>query len=96
MGFCIVYGYFGFQQFQQVVAGSDADIDCFFDLGAYKVCNATQRLACNSSLALLMAQALASRVFQPGVSNFVNASVRRFASPARGGARLRLLRDAAM
>jgi hypothetical protein len=43
-----------------------------------------------------MAQALVSRVFQPGVSIFVNASVRRFASPARGGARLRLLRDAAM
>jgi hypothetical protein len=43
-----------------------------------------------------MAQALASRVLQPGVSSFVNASVRRFASPARGGARLRLLRDAAM
>jgi hypothetical protein len=49
-----------------------------------------------SNLTLLMAQALLSRVFQPGVSIFVNASVRRFASPARGGARLRLLRDAAM
>jgi hypothetical protein len=62
----------------------------------YKFCNATQRLSICINLTLLMAQALASRVFQPGVSIFVNASVRRFASPARGGARLRLLRDAAM
>jgi hypothetical protein len=38
-----------------------------------------------SSLALLMVQALVSRIFQPGFSNFVNASVRRFASPARVG-----------
>ena len=77
-------------------SGTNADLDCFLDLGVYQVCEATQMLSIHSRLAMLMTQALASRVFQPGVSIFVNASVRRFASPARGGARLRLLRDAAM
>ena len=79
---------------RRVYVGEDAD--CFWNVGAYQVCDATQYMSVYSSLVLLMSQALANRIFVPGRSNFVNASVRRFASPARGGARLRLLRDAAM
>ncbi len=66
-------------------AGDEEDLDCFLDLGAYRICEASQKLSIQSSLVMLMTQALVSRIFRPGVSNFVNASVRRFASPARVG-----------
>lgn len=42
----------------------------------YDVCDNTSYLSVYSNLFLLMAQALISRVFTPGMSNFVNASVR--------------------
>jgi hypothetical protein len=58
-----------------VYVGRDAD--CFWDIGAYQVCDATQLLSIYSSLLLLMTQALVSRILVPGKSNFVNASVRR-------------------
>jgi hypothetical protein len=58
-----------------VYVGEDAD--CFWDIGAYQVCDATQYISIYSSLLLLMSQALVSRIFVPGKSNFVNASVRR-------------------
>jgi hypothetical protein len=51
-------------------------VDCFLDLGSYKVCNATLLLFAYSNLFLLMLQALVSRILVPGMSNFVNASVR--------------------
>ena len=89
------YGYETFLAFQRVLAGGDANLDCI-PLKTYRFCVATQLLSIYSSLFMLMTQTLVSRVLVPGMSNFVNASVRRFASPARGGARLRLLRDAAM
>ena len=38
---------------------------------------------------MLMTQALISRVLVPGMSNFVNASVRRLLAPASGSALLR-------
>ena len=53
------------------------DADCFWDVGAYQVCDATQYISIYSSMFLLMTQALVSRIFVPGKSNFVNASVRR-------------------
>ena len=68
-------GFWGFQEMLRVYAGEDAD--CFWDIGAYQVCDATQNISIYSSLFLLMSQALVSRIFVPGRSNFVNASVRR-------------------
>ena len=58
-------------------SGRDTDLDCFFDLGAYKVCDASQQFSNDLSILLLMMQALVSRMLLPGISNFVNASVRR-------------------
>jgi hypothetical protein len=54
---------------------ANEDADCFWNLGAYQVCDATQKLSIYSSLFLLMTQALVSRILVPGKSNFVNASV---------------------
>jgi hypothetical protein len=75
VGWCIQYGYFTFDYFQQVSAG--LNLDYFLDLGAYKICAVTQRLSICTSILLLMTQALVSRMIVPGISNFVNASVRR-------------------
>jgi hypothetical protein len=75
VGWWIPYGYFTFDYFQQVSAGRD--LDCFLDLGAYKICAVTQKLSICTSVLLLMTQALVSRMIVPGISNFVNASVRR-------------------
>ena len=77
VGWCILYGYNTFISFQRVSSGRDADLDCFHDLGAYKICAVTQKLSLYSSILLLMTQALVSRMIVPGISNFVNASVRR-------------------
>ena len=77
VGWCIFYGYFTFANFQRVYSGRDADLDCFLDLGAYKICAVTQSLSIWTSILLLMTQALVSRMIVPGISNFVNASVRR-------------------
>jgi hypothetical protein len=54
------------------------------------ICELTQLLSIYSSLFMLMTQALISRVLVPGMSNFVNASVRRLLAPASGSALLRL------
>ena len=59
---------------RRVYAGENAD--CFWHLGAYQVCDATQYLSIYSNLFLLMVQALVSRIPVPGMSNFVNASVK--------------------
>ena len=75
VGWWIYYGFYAFAYFQQVSAGRD--LDCFLDLGAYKICAVTQRLSISTSVLLLMTQALVSRMIVPGISNFVNASVRR-------------------
>jgi hypothetical protein len=56
---------------------SGADPDCFIDFGALALCDATQSLSIYTSLFLLQAQALVSRILVPGMSIFVNASVRR-------------------
>jgi hypothetical protein len=77
VGWWITYGYWTFERFQRVSSGLDADLDCFHDLGAYKICAVTQRLSLYTSILLLMTQALVSRMIVPGISNFVNASVRR-------------------
>ena len=77
VAWCILYGYWTFISFQRVSSGRDADLDCFHDLGAYKICAVTQRLSLYTSILLLMTQALVSRMIVPGISNFVNASVRR-------------------
>jgi hypothetical protein len=75
VGWCIFYGYFAINHFQRVSAGRD--LDCFLDLGAYKICDVTHSLSIYTSILLLMTQALVSRMIVPGISNFVNASVRR-------------------
>ena len=85
VGWCISYGYGTFASFQRVSSGRDADLDCFLDPGAYEVCDATQRLSLDTSILLLMTQALVSRMIVPGISNFVNASVRRLHPRACGG-----------
>ena len=77
VAWCILYGFWTFISFQQISSGRDADLDCFLDLGAYKICAVTQRLSLCTSILLLMIQALVSRMIVPGISNFVNASVRR-------------------
>jgi hypothetical protein len=77
VGWCIYYGLWTFADFQRVSTGRDADLDCFLNLGAYKSCDATQGLSIYTSILLLMTQALVSRMIVPGISNFVNASVRR-------------------
>ena len=53
------------------------------------ICELTQLLSIYSSLFMLVTQALISRVLVPGMSNFVNASVRRLLAPASGSALLR-------
>ena len=73
----MIFGYLTFLEFQRVSSGRDTDLDCIIDLGAYKFCNVTQRLSLDTSILLLMTQALVSRILLPGISNFVNASVRR-------------------
>ena len=80
VGWCILYGYWTFEHFQRVSTGRN--LSCFLDLGAYKICAVTQRLSIYTSILLLMTQALVSRMIVPGISNFVNASVRRL-HPAR-------------
>lgn len=74
-GWWLVFGIRGFNELRRVYSGEDAD--CFWDLGAYQVCDASQRLSIFSSLILLMTQSVLSRILVPGISNFVNASVRR-------------------
>ena len=74
--------------FQRVLAGGDSNLDCFKAL-EYRFCDATQQLSICTSLFMLMTQALISRALVPGMSNFVNASVRRSLSPASGSALLR-------
>jgi hypothetical protein len=54
---------------------SAENADCFWDLGAYQVCDSTVFLSIFSSMFLLMTQALVSRILVPGKSSFVNASV---------------------
>jgi hypothetical protein len=85
VGWCIFYGFFAFASFQRASTGRDADLDCFLDLGAYKICAVTQNLSISTSVLLLMTQALVSRMIVPGISNFVNASVRRLHPRARCG-----------
>jgi hypothetical protein len=79
-GFCLLFGFRAFEEYQSVLRDENG---CFWNLGAYRVCSATQRLSIFSSLFLLMAQASVWRMLVPGMSNFVNASVRRSAC-ARG------------
>jgi hypothetical protein len=83
VGYCIYYGFWTFAYFQRVSTGRDADLDCFLNLGlAYKSCDVTQGLSIYTSILLLMTQALVSRMIVPGISNFINASVKRLHPPA--------------
>ena len=75
-----MYGIYTFALFQQVSAGRD--LDCFLNLGAYKICAVTQKLSLHTGILILMTQALVSRMLVPGISNFINASVRRLHPPA--------------
>jgi hypothetical protein len=46
-------------------------------IGAFELCDAEELISVHSSMFLLLAQALISRVLVPGMSIFVNASVWR-------------------
>jgi hypothetical protein len=70
-----IFGFWIFQRIRRLAAGEDPD--CFFHFGAFQLCDATQDLSICSTVFLLQAQALISRVLVPGMSIFVNASVRR-------------------
>ena len=70
----MVFGYFSVVEFRRL---SKDDLDCFYNIGTFELCGTIQKLSIYSSLFLLMTQALLSRIFVPGMSNFVNASVRR-------------------
>ena len=61
------------QRFGEALAG---DVDCMFQIGAYNVCYTTESVSIYMKLVWLMTQALTSRILTPGISNFVNASVR--------------------
>ena len=69
------FGFWIFQLFRRLSAGEDPD--CFIRFGTFQLCDATQDLSIYSTLFLLQAQALIIRVLVPGMSIFVNASVRR-------------------
>ena len=73
--------------FRRVLSGGDANLDCI-PLKTYRFCDATQQLSLCTSLFVLMTQTLISRVLVPGMSNFVNASVRRKRQRAVAAARL--------
>jgi hypothetical protein len=75
VAWCTLYGYFTFVNLQYISSGGS--LDCFLHLGAYKICAVTQKLSIYTGVLLLMTQALVSRMFVPGISNFINASVRR-------------------
>jgi hypothetical protein len=57
-----------------LLAGTEPT-DCFMQLGAYTVCSETLLLSIFAQLFFIMAQALICRIFVPGVSCFLNASV---------------------
>jgi hypothetical protein len=63
-------------------------LDCFYDVnyGAYKFCSVSQKISIAGSIMFLMVQLLFSRIIFPGVSNFLNASVRSPPLHARGSA----------
>jgi hypothetical protein len=87
VAWCSFYGHSTVLALQRVLAGKDAVLGCFPPLGAYSICEATQLLSIYSSMFMLMTQALISRVLVPGMSNFVNASVRRKRQRAVAAAR---------
>jgi hypothetical protein len=70
-----IFGHRIFEVIRRISSG--ADPDCFIRFGAFELCDATQSLSIYSTLFLLQAQALISRILVPGMSIFVNASVRR-------------------
>jgi hypothetical protein len=70
-----IFGFWIFGQIRRISSGEDPD--CFIRFGTFELCDATQDLSIYSTLFLLQAQALISRVLVPGMSIFVNASVRR-------------------
>jgi hypothetical protein len=70
-----IFGFWIFEEIRRLSAGEDPD--CFIRFGTFELCDATQNLSISSTLFLLQAQALISRVLVPGMSIFVNASVRR-------------------
>ena len=69
----LLFGLLAAETLGSVLSGN---LDCFFEIGSYRLCDATQRLSIYTSLFLLMTQALVYRILVPGMSNFVNASVR--------------------
>ncbi len=71
----MMFGWWAALQLGRISAGKN--LDCFMDLGAFEVCHVTQHLSIYSTLFLLTSQALISRIVVPGMSIFVNASVRQ-------------------
>lgn len=69
----MVFGFWGFDQLRRLHSGENPD--CFWQFGAFQVCDAVQNLSIYSSFFMLMTQALVSRIFFPGISIFINSSV---------------------
>ncbi len=63
-----LFGILAAETLQRVRSGG---LVCFFEIGANRMCDATQRLFIYESLFLLMTQALVYRILVPGMSNFV-------------------------
>jgi hypothetical protein len=70
----VIYGFWTYREIARIFAGDD--LDCYIHIAAARVCDSTLSLSIYSSVLLLMTQALISRMLVPGMSIFVNASVR--------------------
>jgi hypothetical protein len=71
----IIIGFWTFVEFRRLSSGTNPD--CFHRFGEFWLCDANQHLSIYSTLFLLQAQALFSRLLLPGMSIFVNSSMRR-------------------
>jgi hypothetical protein len=73
--FLIIFGFWIIEEIRRLSSSDDSD--CFIRFGDFSLCDSNQHLSIYSTLFLLQAQALIYRVLVPGMSIFVNASVRR-------------------
>jgi hypothetical protein len=69
-------GLLGFWIFVDAMRVAGRDPGCFTSIGVYAVCYSTESISIYVTLFALMIQALIIRIFVPGMSIFVNESVR--------------------
>lgn len=73
VGWCGILGYWIFVDAMRVVG---RDPGCFTYIGVYSVCYSTESISIYVTLFVLMIQASIIRIVVPGMSIFVNESVR--------------------